>query len=310
VIKSSNIIQFVNEQSDISEINVIDSKNLKFDKVLGVNNDYEATKGQLAWISKKHIKNEIKKVTDFNGSILIIPNKVFNNLDQLKIRFTLIETSDPKLLFIRIANHFFKHLSKNEWPDSNNFFIHKGAKIGNKVNIAPGVTIGSNVEINDNVTIGPNTVIDNTKIESNVSIGSNNSIGLMGFGYEKNDKNIYESFPHFGKVIINENVEIGSNNCIDRGSLKNTVIGKGSKIDNLVHIAHNVKIGKNCMLIGQSQIAGSVQLGDNVWVAPSASILNGIKVGNNTFIGIGSVVIKDIQNDISVFGNPARALKK
>ena len=310
MIKYSNIIQFVNQQSDISEINIFESKNLKLDKVLGVNNDNEATKGQLAWISKKHFKKDIKKVTNFNGSILIIPDKVFNNLNQLKIDFTLIETSDPKLLFIRIANHFFGHLSKNEWPDSSNFFIHEKAKIGDKVDIAPGVTIGSNVEIKDNVTIGPNTVINNAKIESNVSIGSNNSIGLIGFGYEKNDKNIYEPFPHFGKVIINENVEIGSNNCIDRGSLKNTVIGKGSKIDNLVHIAHNVIIGKNCMIIGQSQIAGSVQLGDNVWVAPSASILNGIKVGNNTFIGIGSVVIKDIQNDINVFGNPARALKK
>lgn len=310
MIKTSLIIKYVNEQSDISEINIFNSNASNSEKVFGVNNDYEAISGQLAWISRKHIKEEIKKITDFNGSILIIPNKVFNNLDELKIKFTLIETSNPKLLFIRITNYFFKNSSKNEWPDSNNFFIHQGAKIGEKVILAPGVIIGSNVEIKDNVSIGPNTVIDNAKIESNVSIGSNNSIGLMGFGYEKNNQNIYESFPHFGKVIIDKNVEIGSNNCIDRGSLKNTTIGEGSKIDNLVHIAHNVKIGKNCMLIGHSQIAGSVELGDNVWVAPSVSVLNGIKVGNNAFIGIGSVVIKDIQNDLSVFGNPARELKK
>lgn len=310
MIELSKVIKFVNNQSDIIDINIFKSKDIKSHKIFGLNNDKESTKGQLAWISKKHIKEKLEKVTDFNGSMLIIPSGIFNNLEKLDIKFTLIETSNPKLLFIRIANYFFQNLSKNEWPKSNNFFIHKKAKIGINVNIAPGVTIGSNVEIKDNVNIGPNTVIDNAIIESNVSIGSNNSIGLMGFGYEKNNDNFYEPFPHFGKVIINQNVEIGSNNCIDRGSLKNTIIGEGSKIDNLVHIAHNVKIGSNCMLIGQSQIAGSVQLGDNVWVAPSASILNGIKIGNNTFIGIGSVVIKDIQNNMSVFGNPARVLKK
>lgn len=310
MIDVAEIISFVNKQSDIKNIKILKYQKSKFDRVGGINNDKEATQGDIAWISAKHFRGNLNKVNNFKGSMLIIPEDISDDLSKINIDYTLIITSNPKLLFIRLANNFFSYLSKSEWSKSINFVIHEKAKIGNNVKIAHGVSIGSNVQINDNVTIGPNTIIDNTEIRKNVSIGANNSIGLMGFGYEKNTENIYELFPHFGRVLINENVEIGSNNCIDRGSLKNTIIGKGTKIDNLVHIAHNVKIGKNCMLIGQCQLAGSVQIGDNAWVAPSSSILNGIRIGKNVFIGLGSVVIKDVDDDMNVFGNPARVIKK
>ena len=102
-------------------------------------------------------------------------------------------------------------------------------------------------------------------------------------------------------------MHIGNNTCIDRGSLKDTVIGEGVKIDNLVHIAHNVNIGKNSLIIACSMIAGSVDIGENSWVAPSSTIRNAITIGKNTTIGLASTVVKSVPDNTTVIGNPAIA---
>ena len=115
----------------------------------------------------------------------------------------------------------------------------------------------------------------------------------------------YELFPHLGGLVIEDHVHLGNNTCIDRGSLKDTIIHQGVKIDNLVHIAHNVTIGKNSLIIACSMIAGSVVIGENCWVAPSSSVRNGIYIGDNTTIGLGSVVTKSVGADETVAGNPA-----
>ena len=131
-------------------------------------------------------------------------------------------------------------------------------------------------------------------------------LGGDGFGYVKNEATQeYELFPHLGGVVIEDHVHIGNNTCIDRGSLKDTIIHQGVKIDNLVHIAHNVTVGKNSLIIACSMIAGSVVIGENCWVAPSSSVRNGIYIGDNTTIGLGSVVTKSVGADETIAGNPA-----
>lgn len=134
-------------------------------------------------------------------------------------------------------------------------------------------------------------------------------IGSPGCGFIKNEKGEWENFPHIGGVIIGDNVEIQANSCVDRGSLGDTIIGNGVKIDNLVHIAHNVEIGENTIITACAMIAGSVKIGKNCWIAPNASIMNGIIIGDNVTVGLGAVVLKDIPSGETWAGVPAKKLK-
>jgi len=135
-------------------------------------------------------------------------------------------------------------------------------------------------------------------------------IGSDGFSYERDEFGILHKFPHYGGVEIGNNVDIGANACIDRGTFENTIIGDGTKIDNLVHIAHNVKIGKNCVIIAGSVIGGSCVIGDNCWISPNACIRDGIKIGNNVLVGMGAVVLEDIEDNWVVYGIPTKRIRK
>ena len=160
--------------------------------------------------------------------------------------------------------------------------------------------------------IHPSAVInyDCVEIGKNVRIGPNCTIGFEGFGFEENEEGSHERFPHIGKVILGDNVEIGGNTCIDRGALEDTMIGEGTKIDNIVHIAHNVKIGKNCLIVALTCIGGGVTIEEGAYVGIGASIRNQMKIGEKAFIGMGAVVVKDIEPGITVIGNPARPMKR
>ena len=145
-------------------------------------------------------------------------------------------------------------------------------------------------------------------IGNNVTILDGAVIGKKGFGFFPNKKGNLR-YPHIGLVIIENNVEIGSNNTIDRGSLGNTIIGENTFLDNQVHIAHNVKIGKNCIITAQVGFAGSSEIGDNVLIGGQAGISGHLKIGNNVQIGGGSGVIKNIPDNTKVMGYPAKDIK-
>lgn len=136
-------------------------------------------------------------------------------------------------------------------------------------------------------------------------------IGGEGFGYEWDGEKLVK-FPHRGDVIIEKDVEIGANTCIDRATLegKATLIGEGTKIDNLVHIAHNVKIGKHCLIVAGTVIGGGVIIGDRCYIGIGAMIKNKVKIGNDVTIGMGAVVLHDIPDGWTVVGNPAKRLEK
>ena len=135
-------------------------------------------------------------------------------------------------------------------------------------------------------------------------IQDGNKIGQKGFGFIPiKGKNI--KFPHIGRVIIEDDVEIASSCTIDRGSIDDTIIGKNSYLDNQVHMAHNVKIGSNCMIAGQVGFAGSTTIGNNVSIGGQAGVSGHLKIGNNVKIGGGSGVVKDIEDNQIVMGYPA-----
>jgi len=191
---------------------------------------------------------------------------------------------------------------------ANNVLVGKNCKIGKNTSIGTNTIIEHDVLIGDNCTIGSQVVIRNSLIGNNVVIQDGCKIGLKGFGFiPLKGKNL--RFSHIGKVILKDNVEIGANCTIDRGSINDTTIGENTFLDNQVHIAHNVKIGSNCMIAGQVGFAGSSIIGDSVSIGGQAGVSGHLKIGNNVRIGGGSGVVKDIKDGTVVMGYPAVPLK-
>ena len=199
--------------------------------------------------------------------------------------------------------------SYNSVKFGNNVCIGKDVIIGKNTIIGHNSIIESNVKIGSNCVIGNNVIIKNTLMGKNVRVLDGAIIGKKGFGFFP-DKTKNIRYPHIGMVIIEDNVEIGCNNTIDRGSLSNTIIGKNTFLDNQVHIAHNVNIGSNCIITGQVGFAGSSKIGNRVSIGGQAGISGHLKVGNNVQIGGGSGVVKNIPDNSKVMGYPAKDIRK
>ncbi|MFA5555042.1 MAG: UDP-3-O-(3-hydroxymyristoyl)glucosamine N-acyltransferase [Phycisphaerae bacterium] len=183
--------------------------------------------------------------------------------------------------------------------------IADGVCIGKNCVIAAGCKIGQNTVIGDNCRLDNNVVVyHNCKIGNNVIIQANTVIGSTGFGYTQ-VKNGHQLIPHNGGVIIEDFVEIGTNSCVDRAKFGNTIIGAGTKIDNLVHIAHNVIIGKCCLIIAQVGIAGSSKIGDGVVLAGQVGVVDNVSIGSGTLIGAQAGVMHDIPAGKKAVGSPA-----
>ena len=219
----------------------------------------------------------------------------------------LIISTTPKFLFAKIVNASLR--INFQWCIHPSAVIHPEATIAKNVYIGAHVSIGKS-EIGEHTIIHSNvSIYDNVNIGQRVIIDSGAVIGAAGFGFVRDEDGVPHQFPQLGAVVIEDDVEIGANTCIDRGALEDTIIRKGVKIDNLVHIAHNVEIGKYSYIISQTIIAGSTKIGEKCWIAPSF-ILNKIKIGDNVTIGFGSVVLKSVPSGETYMGNPALSLEK
>jgi UDP-3-O-[3-hydroxymyristoyl] glucosamine N-acyltransferase len=184
-------------------------------------------------------------------------------------------------------------------------FIRKGAKIGAGTVISAGCKIGENSTVGSDCRLEYNVVVyHNCSIGNSCIIGANTTIGATGFGYYFIDGQ-HRLIPHTGSVLIEDCVEIGANSCIDRAKFGDTVIGAGTKIDNLVQIAHNVVVGRCCLIVAQAGIAGSSRLGNGVVLAGQVGIKDHITIGDGTRIGAQAGVINDIGPNEQIVGSPA-----
>ena len=240
---------------------------------------------------------------------------------------TLIRVNNPKLAFLIAYNAFQKRISTES-------FVHLSVAIAENVVLGKNVRVDSHVSIEDNVVIGDHTIIEsscvikknsrlgekchlhpnvvlyeNTILKNEVVLHAGVIVGSDGFGYVRDRGEIYK-FPQLGTVVIEDAVEIGANTTIDRGSLGCTIIGAGSKIDNLCHIAHNVKIGKNVIMAAQCGIAGSTVIGDNVTMSGQVAVIDNITIGQNVNIGGQSGIIGDVEDNAAIWGSPARGVKQ
>ncbi|MFA5146458.1 MAG: UDP-3-O-(3-hydroxymyristoyl)glucosamine N-acyltransferase [Candidatus Omnitrophota bacterium] len=237
----------------------------------------------------------------------------------------LIRVKNPKFAFLMVYNAFFQ-------KEKREAFVHGTAVISGSARLGKDVWVGPNVVIEDGVTIGDNAIIDsktvikknckigsscriypnvtlyeNVVLKDNVTLHSGVVLGADGFGYVKEKGKIYK-FPQLGQVIIEENVEIGANTTIDRGSLSDTVIGAGTKIDNLCQVAHNVKVGRNVLMAAQCGVAGSSVIAEGVTIGGQVGIADNLRIGEESMIGAKSGVIGDIEKGTVVWGIPARPI--
>ena len=189
-----------------------------------------------------------------------------------------------------------------------NAVIGVGVSIGRGSHVLAGAVIGRGVQIGRNCTIGANASVLCALLGDNIIIHNGTQIGQDGFGFAMGPGG-HKKIPQIGRVIIQDNVEIGANCAIDRGANSDTIIGEGTKMDNLVHIAHNCVIGRHCLLIGMCGMAGSVILEDYVVVAAQAGIVGHLTIGMGAQIGGGSGVFNNIPAGEKVMGYPAVSAK-
>ena len=238
----------------------------------------------------------------------------------------LLRVADPRARFFEIAIHFIpepetdgRHPSAAIHPDAALgagvavgacAVIAAGAVVGDGSRIGPGAYIGPGARIGSDCLIGPNvSVLRDCEIGDRCILHPGVAIGGDGFGFRW-DGTGHRKVPQLGRVVIEDDVEIGCNSCVDRATLGVTRVGRGTKIDNLVQVAHNVVVGRHSILVSQSGIAGSSTLGDGVVVAGQVAISDHLRVGDGARIGGQAGVVKDVAPGESLFGTPARPVKQ
>jgi UDP-3-O-[3-hydroxymyristoyl] glucosamine N-acyltransferase len=237
--------------------------------------------------------------------------------------------SKTALIPVRLVTYTFATLARLFYPEhemntiEQDGAVHPTARLGEGIVLAPGVVIGPGVEIGRGARIGANTVIGrgvaigrNSEIGANVSIGyaylgdevvvqSGAAIGGSGFGFASGPAG-HLKLPQLGRVIVQDRVEIGANSTIDRGALADTVIGEGTKIDNLVQIGHNTRIGRNCIIVGQVGLSGSVTVKDYAVLGGKAAVADHITIGEGTRVAAMTGVMHDLDDGKEYAGIPAR----
>lgn len=254
----------------------------------------------------KQLDGASERINSSKSSVVIGPRGI--DLQTLNTSTkTCILCRHPRLAFIRIMQRFFAPPRPTGIDASA--IIHEEAIIGRDVYIGPFTCIGR-------AAIGDGTIIDaQVSICDKVSIGmgctiqSGSVIGSPGFGMERNEIGELEDFPHIGGVEIGDCVVLGNGVMIARGTMTDTVIGAGTRIDSLCQISHNVWIGNHCVICALSTISGSTRLDDYTWVAGGTSIRENVRIGSGAMIGLGSVVVEDVKKGSTVYGVPAKERK-
>lgn len=244
-----------------------------------------------------------RRVESYSGAQLIVPNVDAALIEALRIFAPPLKGIRPGIdPSARVAEG--AKIADGAAIGAN-VVIDEGAEIGKDTVIAGGCCIGENSKIGESCRIDSNVVVyHNCVIGSGVIIQANTTIGSTGFGYSFVDGG-HKLIPHNGGVIIEDFVEVGANCCIDRAKFGNTTIGAGTKIDNLVQIAHNVVIGKCCLIAALVGVSGSCRLGDGVVLGGQVGLVDNIEIGDGTMVGAKSGVIGSIPAGQQVVGTPA-----
>lgn len=264
--------------------------------------------GAIAFLTAT-VANPGAQLAATNASIVLVDRRA--ELDDGALAATavtaVIRSDSARLDFIRVVNAFFVA------PRTSG--IHPTAVVSDSAVLGERVAIGSLCTVESGCKLGDDTVLEagvhlypGVILGSRVHVHAGAVIGADGFGYERDAGGALIRFPHLGHVEIADDVEIGANTCIDRGTLGPTTVGRGTKINNLVHIAHNVRIGEDVIVTAQVNISGSTQIGARVWIGPSACVRDNVRVGDDATVGLAAAVTKDVHPGTTVVGTPARPI--
>jgi UDP-3-O-[3-hydroxymyristoyl] glucosamine N-acyltransferase len=277
----------------------------------------EGEKGSLTFLSNPKY-NSWLYVTD--ASVVIVDAKF---KPEKEVSSTMIKVEDPYMAFTKLLE-YYNDIKSDRSGVENPVFIGENVKYGNNIYLgafsylSDNVSIGNNVKIYPNVFIGDNVVIGNhttifsgakiyseTEIGDHCTIHSGTIIGSDGFGFAPEKNGGYSKVPQIGNVVIEDHVDIGSGTTIDRATLGSTIIREGVKLDNQVHVAHNVEIGSNTVIAAQTGIAGSAKIGSDCMIGGQVGIVGHITIGNNVRIQAQSGIGKSIADNEIVQGSPA-----
>jgi len=321
--KPREVITLSKVQEIVEALNLVGEKDVVLSKVDVIENaDEESVIFARDLSVVRKIKDNGRKV-----GALIVSERTWSDIEKnngslkdVARAFVVVKNAD--LAFAKLLEHFYpfehpvKDISSNAKIASNveigedvrigDFaVIESGVKIGRGTIIYPHVYIGVGVEIGEDCVIYPNvTLREFSKIGNRVIIHSGTVIGSDGYGYTRAEDGFYK-IPQRGRVVIEDDVEIGANVTVDRGTFGDTVIGKGTKIDNLVHVGHNVKIGHECLIVAQVGIAGSTKIGNRVKLAGQSGVSGHIEIGDDVTVTAKGGVINNVPAGQTVSGYPA-----
>lgn len=271
--------------------------------IYGPGNDKCLNDNTIIYMNK--LTNEKMLEISKKNEILTITKEIENKNQNIEISYIISE--NPELDFIKAIKHFFfneinhfiheKAIIENGAIIGKNVTIHSGSFIGSEVVIGEGSIILNNVVITGKVDIGKNCVIK-----------SNSVIGSEIFNFVFDGKH-WEQFPQIGKIIIEDNVWIGSSSTIEKGSLTDTIIQSDVRIDDLVQIGSGCRVGYKSIIAAGSVLCSNVIIENGCLIAPNVSILENLVIHSNSQIGLGSVIINNIPENVLVVGNPAKILK-
>ena len=278
-----------------------------------------AKKGQLTFLGNPKYR---KYLSTTEATAVLVPKDFKGSYKNL------IRVENPNLAFSLMISRFRPELPLPNPEIHKTACIAKSAQFGENIYIGPNVVIkdkaiiensvsifansyiGTETKIGSETVIHPNvTIYHSCQIGSKVLIHSGVVVGSDGFGFVRTEKSI-KKIPQAGRVVIGDDVEIGANCSIDRGTLGDTVISKGTKLDNLIQVAHNVKIGEYCFIAAQSGISGSSIIEDRVTIAGQVGVAGHLKIGEGAIVAAQSGVSKDVPPGTIVFGYPAQEQKK
>ena len=313
------------EVANIVNGKIIGDENIEISNVAKIE---EAEAGDLTFISNMKYKKYLRTTTA--SAVLIAGDMQFEELQNRDKPITLLKVTDPYKSFLQAIELFCpqsKPMAQGIHPTaiisaaakiSENVsigayvFIGEGTVIGSDTTIYHGSVIGNDVLIGNKSVIHPNvTIKENCRIGDRVIIHSGTVIGSDGFGFTPKDDGSYEKVPQRGIVVIHNDVEIGANCTIDRATIGETRIGSGTKLDNLIHIAHNVVIGEHTVIAAQTGISGSTKVGKYCSFGGQVGLTGHIKIADRTKIGAQSGVPKSIvESGKTYFGYPAKELQE
>ena len=270
--------------------------------IIGAAGVHEASEGTITFITGKNLLKDLERS---RASAALVP------VDTPEMHLPLLRVKNPRLAFARVLELFYvapyrpqgisdkavlgRNVVIGADPSIHPYaVIADDAKIGDRVSIYPGVHVGRGSVVDDDSIIYANVSIrEGVRIGKRVIIHSGAAIGSDGFGFVT-DGGKHHKIPQVGGVVIEDDVEIGANSAIDRAMLGNTIVRKGTKIDNLVQVAHNVVIGEHCLLAAEVGIAGSSTIGNYVILAGRVGLADHVTIGDRVIAGGGSAIIKDI----------------